>query len=108
MSKYHATKINYNGMTFDSKKEANRYKELVYMEDRGLILGLRCQVRYVVIPKQRDANGKAVRECAYIADFVYQQDGETIVEDVKGYRTPEYTIKKKLMLKEYGITVREI
>lgn len=108
MSKYNSVKFEYNGRTFDSKKEAKRYKILVEMEDRGIISDLECQVRFVLIPKMRDEDGNAVRECAYKADFVYKQEGKIVVEDVKGYRTPEYVIKKKLMLKEHGITVREV
>lgn len=47
-------------------------------------------------------------ECAYIADFVYTQDGSEIVEDTKGTRTAVYRIKRKLMLERYGIQIKEI
>ena len=48
------------------------------------------------------------RECNYIADFVYEQDGKTIVEDTKGFRTPDYIIKKKLMLCVHKIKIKEV
>ena len=69
---------------------------------------------YELLPSQR-MDGKCVeRPLHYIADFVYTQDGETVVEDVKGYRDPasagyaKYVIKRKLMLYRYGIRVREV
>lgn len=50
------------------------------------------------------------RRCEYVADFVYGKtaDGKTVVEDVKGFPTPEYRIKKKLMLWVYGIEIKEV
>lgn len=108
--KYHNRKTIVNGHTFDSKKEANRYSELLLLERAGAIHDLRTQVKYVLIPSQRSKEtGKVIeRECSYKADFVYTEGGETIVEDVKGYRTKEYIIKRKLMLHVYGIRIREI
>lgn len=108
--KYHNRKTIVNGHTFDSKKEANRYSELLLLERAGAIHDLRTQVKYVLIPSQRSKEtGKVIeRECSYKADFVYTEGGETIVEDVKGFRTKEYIIKRKLMLHVYGIRIREI
>ena len=103
MSKYHAVKTTIDGKTFDSKKEAVRYMELCLLEDAGEIQDLRTQVPYELIPKQAGE-----RACIYKADFVYQQNGETVVEDVKGMRTDAYKIKRKLMLWRYGIKIREI
>ena len=110
MSKYKSIKMSVDGVEFDSKKEAERYIELCEMMNAGLIDQLECQVRFELIPKMRDADGKCVRPCTYLADFVYRDNetGATIVEDVKGYKTPEYRIKKKLMLQVHGITVREV
>lgn len=114
MNKYKATKVIYNGIKFDSKKEAARYKELKLLEDLGEISNLELQKKYLLIPSQR-IQGKVVeRECSYIADFVYYEDGILVVEDVKGYRDPAsaaykvFTIKRKLMLYKYGIRVKEI
>lgn len=59
-------------------------------------------------PKGGRKPGKLIeRSCKYIADFVYRQDGKTIVEDCKGMRTPEYKIKRKLMLWRYNIKILE-
>lgn len=106
--KYHAKKTELDGITFDSKKEANRYAELKLLERSGAIHNLQRQVRYELIPAQK-IDGKTVeRACHYIADFVYEEDGKTVVEDVKGYRTKEYVLKRKLMLQVHGIEVREV
>ena len=106
-SKYGAKKVTVNGITFDSRKEANRYTELVLLERAGKISGLERQVKFELIPSQR-VDGKVVeRACHYVADFVYMENGTKVVEDVKGYKTPEYIMKRKLLLKEYGIQVKE-
>lgn len=103
MSKYHNTKTTVNGIAFDSKKEAARYGELVWLAKAGAIQDLRLQVPFELIPKQ--AGERAVR---YIADFVYMENGKMVVEDVKGVRTDVYKIKKKLMLAVHGIRIREV
>ena len=118
MTNYHNKKVIYNGVTFDSKKEAQRYGELLLLEKAGAITGLQRQVKFILIPAQREANiigkrgvkpGKLIeRECSYIADFVYQENGETVVEDTKGIRTKEYIIKRKLMLWMHGIRIKEV
>ena len=110
-TKYNNKKITVEGQIFDSKKEANRYKELRLLEKAGEIKDLRTQVKFKLIPAQRDeATGKVIeRECSYKADFVYyEEDGETVVEDVKGFRTKDYIIKRKLMLYQYGLRIREV
>lgn len=109
MSKYHSRKTVVDGQKFDSKKEARRYQELLLLEKAGVIKNLSRQVKFVLIPSQRDENGKVVeRECSYKADFTYEEGIKTVVEDVKGYRTKEYIIKRKLMLYQYGIRIREV
>ena len=109
MSKYNSKKTIVDGQKFDSKKEANRYQELVLLEKAGVIKNLSRQVKFVLIPSQRDENGKVIeRECSYKADFKYEEGLKTAVEDVKGYRTKEYIIKRKLMLYQYGIRIREV
>lgn len=109
MSKYHSVKTVVNGIVFDSKKEAKRYYELLILERAGEIHDLKRQQKYILIPKQTDASGKCLeRECTYRADFVYTQpDGQVIAEDVKGFRTQEYIIKRKLMLYVHGIRIKE-
>lgn len=108
--KYRNQKVTMGDHSFDSKKELNRYLELSMLQKAGEISGLRCQVKYVLIPAQRDAEtGKVVeRECAYVADFVYQKGTETVVEDTKGFRTKDYILKRKMMLWFHGIRIREV
>lgn len=123
-SKYGNRKTVVDGNTFDSKKEANRFRELQLLERAGKITALQRQVKYVLIPTQREFSneiykkgahqghfkpGKVLeKECSYIADFAYIQDGTYVVEDTKGVRTEAYKIKRKLMLERYGIKVREV
>ena len=103
-AKYGNTKVNVDGVPFDSKREAARWKELRLMERAGEITALRRQVRFELIPKQ---DGE--RAVSYVADFVYRdKDGREIVEDAKGTRTREYIIKRKLMLWRHGIKIREV
>lgn len=92
-----------------SQKEHERANELKLMQHAGLISNLREQVKYVLIPTQRDPQGNLLeKECSYYADFVYDKDGITVVEDTKGFRTPEYRLKRKLMLHVHGISIKEI
>lgn len=94
---------------YDSQKEHSRANTLKMLQRAGLISNLREQVKYVLIPAQHSSDGTLLeRECAYKADFVYDKDGQTIVEDTKGVRTPEYIIKRKLMLHVHGISIVEI
>lgn len=104
-NKYGAKKTGSNA----SKKEHDRAGQLRLLQQAGLISDLREQVSFTVIPTQRDADGKLIETCTrYIADFVYKdREGNTVVEDTKGFRTPEYIMKRKLMLKEYGIRIKE-
>ena len=114
MNKYHSRKLKAaDGQVFDSVKEYQRWGELRILERAGRISDLRRQVKYVLLPAQRDKAGRLLeRECAYIADFVYQMDGKEVVEDVKGYTKGTaytvFTIKRKLMLEKHGIRVIEI
>ena len=107
-AKYHNKKTEVDGIKFASLKEAKRYSDLKLLETVGAISDLRLQVKYELIPSQR-IDGKVVeRPCVYIADFVYKEGGQTIVEDTKGVRTKEYVVKRKLMLYKYGIRIREV
>lgn len=92
-----------DGITHDSRKEANRWCELKLLERAGKIQHLQRQVKYALIPKQ-----EGERAVDYVADFVYHEDGKLVVEDTKGVRTKEYIIKRKLMLWIHGIKIKEI
>lgn len=117
--KYRNKKVTVNGIEFDSKKEAKRYSELLLLEKVKAITNLQMQVKYVLIPAQREPDiigkrggvkkGKVIeKECSYVADFVYEKNGETIVEDTKGFRTKDYILKRKMMLYLHGIRIKEI
>lgn len=129
-TKYRNKKITVDGETFDSRKEYRRYTELKLMEQAGEVRNIQRQVKYVLIPAQRDPDtigprggvkkGKLIeREVSYIADFVYEiwlptyvgidiEGWWRVVEDTKGVRTKDYVIKRKLMLWVHGIRIREI
>lgn len=95
-----------DGITFDSKREADRYLVLKGMEQEGLIGNLRRQVRYELVPAF-DVDGRHYRPVYYVADFVYMEDGKEVVEDVKGMRTDVYRLKSKLFAKKYGTCIKE-
>lgn len=105
-SKYRNIKVKVDGIIFDSKKEAERWKMLQFLESQGKIRDLKRQVRYTLM-----VYGKKI--CSYVADFVYEDrsvDGR-VVEDVKSDHTrrlPVYRIKKKLMKALYDIDIKEI
>lgn len=128
MTKYKNKKVEVDGIVFDSKKEAARYRELKLLEQQGVISNLQLQKVYELIPAQYETferygvkgkrlkDGKRLleRPLVYIADFVYEQDGKTIVEDVKGYRNTasagyaKFVIKRKMMLYVHGIRIKEV
>lgn len=105
-SKYHAKKTVVDGITFDSKREADRYLVLKSMEEDGTIENLRRQVRYELVPAF-DVDGKHYRPVYYVADFVYVEDGKEVVEDVKGMRTDVYRLKGKLFARRYSKVIKE-
>ena len=124
-NKYNAKKTMVDGILFDSVKESRRYQELKILEKAGEISDLQMQVEFELIPEQREPDtigkrggikkGKVIdRKISYIADFTYNENGETVVEDVKGYRNPStsaygsYVIKRKLMLHIHGVRIREV
>lgn len=111
MSKYGAKKVTYDGKTFDSQKEAQRYAELRLLERGKVISDLRWQVKFDLLPAQKGADGKVIeRAVSYVADFTYvdKRTGEFIVEDAKGMKTKEYILKRKMMLYFHGIQIREV
>lgn len=105
-SKYHAKKTTVDGITFDSKREADRYLVLKSMEEDGAIEDLRRQVRYELVPAF-DVDSRHYRPVYYVADFVYREDGREVVEDVKGMRTDTYKLKAKIFARRYGKVIRE-
>lgn len=124
MNKYGNRKVALDGNVFDSLREARRYQELCLLLRAGKIQKLELQKEYELIPAQfeetnevytRGAHkgerkrGKCIeKSVVYKADFAYVENDVQVVEDVKGMRTKEYIIKRKLMLHKYGIRIREI
>lgn len=120
--KYRNQKVQVDGITFDSRREARRYSELKLLERAGQITDLELQKVYELIPAQYETyarygkKGQRIKDgrrcleksCTYIADFVYKENGQTIVEDTKGMKTEVYNIKRKMMLYFYNIRIREI
>ena len=106
-SKYSSAKTDIDGIRFDSKKEAEFYAKLKLRERAGEISHLRLQPRYL-LQEAFKHEGKQYREIEYIADFEYIENGETVVVDVKGFKTAVYMIKKKLFLYKYGDKVKFI
>lgn len=100
VSKYRAVRTEVDGIKFASKKEAQRYQQLRLLERAGKISGLLLQTKFRLIVQD-------VLVCSYVCDFQYLEDGRVVIEDSKGFKTPEYKIKKKLMKALYGIEIRE-
>lgn len=102
-SKYGAIKTEFDGYVFDSRKEAARYQELKLLEMAGEIGYLKLQPAYPCI-----VNG--VKICDYYADFEYitTADLKRHTEDVKGYKTDVYRLKKKLVEAIYNIEIEEV
>lgn len=109
MSKYRSRRVTVDGATFDSYREAKRYRDLSLLLRAGEISDLRTQVKYTLIPGQKKPSGGTERAVTYTADFVYRdKTGKEIVEDAKGVRTQQYIIRRKLMLYTHGIEVLEV
>lgn len=119
--KFHNKKVTIDGVEFQSKREGARWLELKMLQRAGRISNLERQKKFVLIPAQYEPEitgprggkkkGRLLeREVAYIADFVYwdEEKHEFEVEDTKGVRTPEYIIKRKLMLWLKGIKIIEV
>jgi len=101
VNKYRAIRTEVDGIMFASKKEALRYKELKFLLQEQRISDLVLQPKFPI-----QVNGKKI--CTYIADFMYNEDGKQVVEDVKGVKTSVYRIKKKLTEAIYNITIKEV
>ena len=98
-NKYKNKKTTFDGIKFDSIKEMNRYKELRLLEKGGAIKDLELQPEFLLIPTLRYKDKKTDRKTVYKADFKYiDNKGKIIVEDVKGFKTDVYKIKRKLLI----------
>lgn len=99
--KYNARKTTVDGIEFDSMAEANRYKELKTLVQTGDITNLRLQPEFTLQDAFTDNQGKRQRAIKYRADFTYMENGQRIVEDVKGFFTKDARIKLKMFLLKY-------
>lgn len=102
-SKYNNQKVEFDGHSFDSLKERDRYITLRMLRSAGEITDLCLQVEF-------ELNDGGTHSLKYIADFCYtiKKTGEKITEDVKGYKTLIYKKKCRLMKKVHGITILEV
>lgn len=111
--KYRAVPTTVDGIRFDSKREAERYSELKLLQSIRSIWNLELQPRYPLHSVNMET-GEITQVGTYVADFKYslynlRDDHQTwVVEDSKGYRTPSYRLKKKMVEAEYGIVIREV
>lgn len=106
IGKYHNKKINSPDGTFDSKYEYEEWCRLKLLERSGVIRNLMRQVPYILIPTIRTTAG-TLKQISYYADFVYEENGIVCMVDTKGYETPEFKIKKRLLINQY-VTERRV
>ena len=100
MNKYRNKKTQIDMYVFDSIAESKRYKELVLLQRAGKITELQLQPKFLLQESFRK-NGKTYRKIEYIADFMYEENGKIVVEDVKGKETEVFKLKRKLFEKKY-------
>lgn len=108
-SKYKAKKTEIDGITFASKSEAKRYEELKLLQRGGAIQNLSLQPRFMLQEGFVNIDtGKKERAIEYVSDFMYDEGDRTVVEDVKGFKTADYKIKRKLFIKKYQSEYKHI
>ena len=103
--KYNAVRTWEQGHWFASKREAARYQELLLAEKAGEITELELQPRFDLLAWRADS---APKVAVYVADFRYQEEGQSVIEDSKGVRTAVYKLKKRFVEAQYGITIVEV
>lgn len=122
-SKYNNKKVVYQGISFDSKKEMERYIYLLDAQKKGVITDLQRQVKFELIPAVREEYIEHLKTkdkvktrtlqlaITYTCDFSYKKDGELVIEDVKAspkMLPKEYILKKKLLFAIHRISIKEI
>lgn len=99
--KYKGTKVSIDGVEFDSKGEAARYRTLKILEKAGKITNLSCHPEFEILPRLK-LKTRVMRAMKYTADFQYEEDGVIVVEDFKGHATEPYRMRKKLFIHKYS------
>ena len=111
-NKYNARKTTACGHTFDSRREAEIYLDMLSRKQAGEVLRIGLQPQYTLLEGFRDNTGKKQRPITYTADFfVAYADGRNEVIEVKGVRTRDYLLRKKMflhMMRETDIIFREV
>jgi hypothetical protein len=91
--------------SFDSRKEYERWNQLLLLEKAGHIRDLQRQRKYELYARRPDGDMLAIG--GYVADFVYLRGEDVIIEDVKGFRTQLYRWKKKHFEAQTGFAITE-
>nr|DAQ51931.1 MAG TPA: Endonuclease [Caudoviricetes sp.] len=111
-NKYNARKTVMCGHVFDSKREAEIYLDLLSRKQHGEIIRIGLQPSYTLLAGFKDNTGKNQKPITYTADFfVTYADGRNEVIEVKGVRTRDYMLRKKLFLhkmRESSVIFREV
>ena len=111
-NKYNARKTTVCGRTFDSRREGEVYLDLLSRTQAGEIVLIRLQPSYTLLEGFRDNQGNKQRPITYTADFfVTYADGHSEVIEVKGMKTRDYLLRKKLflhMMRDKDIIFREV
>lgn len=109
MSKYHAKRATVGAEVFDSRKEARRWTELQLLQRGGEIRDLRRQVKIELVGRDGALRSATGRKLSYRADFVYFdcRHGYEVIEDAKGFQTPEYKLKRAVLAAQ-GIIIKEV
>ena len=105
--KYGAKRVVVDGITFASKREAARYRQLQLLVRAGAITDLRLQLAFAITVVNLET-GELQVVSKYLADFVYLRDGHQVVEDCKGFKTPVYALKKRLVEAIHGVRIAEV
>ena len=108
--KYNAVKTQIDGIIFDSKKEAEYYKNLLLLKQAGEVVDIKLQPEFE-LQEGYVKDGAKIRPIKYIADFlVVYKDGHIEIIDTKGYRKDKvYLLKKKLFHYKFkGLTIKEV
>ena len=100
-NKYHAVKTSYNGIKYDSKKEARFAQELDLRIKAGDVKYYERQPSFILQPSYKIGK-RTIRDIRYIADFkIYHNDGRVEIVDCKGMKTRDYLLKKKIFEYKY-------